>query len=390
MIISFWILLALIFYTYLGYPLLVALAGTIKNLFNSSEVPNNVPLPEVSLLIAAYNEAEWVHPKMANSIDLDYPKEKLKIVWVTDGSNDTTVQKLRNYPDVQIIHQNDRKGKTAAINRAMPYIHTPFVVFCDANTLLDSQAIKNLMKPFADPKVGCVAGEKRIRKEASDTAAGSGEGSYWKYESWIKSSESKVQSTLAVAGELYAIRTELYQPVPEDTIIDDFVISLQIARQKYHIQYRADAFAVESPSVNIREELKRKIRIASGGIQTTFRYPAMLNPLQYGLLSLQYLSHKVLRWLVIPLAIPILLVLNLSICYRHHWSMNGYLLLLLLQLLFYLLTATGWVLQQRNIRWKPIFFPFYISVMNYAQIAGLIRFCRQKHSAVWDKAVRIR
>ena len=176
--------------------------------------------------------------------------------------------------------------------------------------------------------------------------------------------------------ELYAIRTELYQPVPEDTIIDDFVISLQIARQKYHIQYRADAFAVESPSVNIREELKRKIRIASGGIQTTFRYPAMLNPLQYGLLSLQYLSHKVLRWLVIPLAIPILLVLNLSICYRHHWSMNGYLLLLLLQLLFYLLTATGWVLQQRNIRWKPIFFPFYISVMNYAQIAGLIRFCR--------------
>lgn len=386
----FWILLGIIIYTYLGYTVLLLILNLPKwlvRLVKKSQVPEENP-EAVTILIAAYNEKDIVDAKMKNTEKIDYPKEKLNIVWVTDGSDDDSPALLKKYPGVTVLHQADREGKTAALNRAMKHIRTPFTIFCDANTMLHPNAIRHLMAEFRHPKVGCVAGEKRIMKKTSESAAGSGEGAYWRYESFIKKLESNFYSVLAAAGELYAIRTSLYENVDKDIIIDDFLISMNIARKGYRIKYSPKAFALESPSASIREELKRKIRIASGGIQTIVRIPSLLNMFKFGFLSFEFISHKFLRWVIVPFAIPAIYILNLILCIQSNWSEQLYYGLFLLQSFFYLLVFLGIIFEKRATRIKFIFLPYYLVVMNYAQIAGLFRFLSRKHSVVWEKAKR--
>jgi cellulose synthase/poly-beta-1,6-N-acetylglucosamine synthase-like glycosyltransferase len=211
--ILFWILLSLIFYTYFGYSILLFLMIGVKKLFTLKYKENeiNENYPEVTLLIAAYNEKDVIERKMQNSYELDYPSDKLKILWITDGSEDGTPDILNSkYKDLLVLHQQKRDGKTAALNRAMSYVKTPYVIFCDANTMLHPQAAKNLIMRFDSQKIGCVAGEKRISSGFASQATGTGEGAYWKYESMIKKLESDLHSTLGAAGELYAIRTDLF------------------------------------------------------------------------------------------------------------------------------------------------------------------------------------
>jgi cellulose synthase/poly-beta-1,6-N-acetylglucosamine synthase-like glycosyltransferase len=387
----FWILSSIIIYTYLGYPLLLLFLTSIKRVLVPIRKPVGLPdfLPNVTLLIAAFNEKEIVEAKMLNTAALEYPPDKLSVTWITDGSDDGTPELLKRYPKVTVLHHPERKGKTEALNRAMELIDTPFVVFSDANTMLDKYAIKQMIAYFTDEKVGCVAGEKRIIRNISDTAAGTGEGAYWQYESFIKQLESGLYSALAAAGELYAIRSKLYIKAEPDSIIDDFVISIKIALAGYQIKYAPEAFALESPSINIGEELKRKIRIASGGVQTVFRYPSLFNFIRHGLLSFEFISHKVLRWCIVPFAIPAIFILNLSICAFVDWQEPVYSILFSLQALFYSLVILGWLVEKHAIRIRMIFLPYYIVVMNYAQIAGIIRFVRKKHTVVWEKAKRV-
>jgi cellulose synthase/poly-beta-1,6-N-acetylglucosamine synthase-like glycosyltransferase len=389
--ILFWILLSLIFYTYFGYTILLVLLIGIKKLLypKVDRIADIIDYPEITLLIAAYNEKDVIESKMKNSYELDYPDEKLKILWITDGSVDGTPEILNNkFENVQVLHQLKRDGKTAALNRAMASVKTPFVVFCDANTMLHPQAVKNLIKQFNSQKIGCVAGEKRISSDFTHIASGAGEGAYWKYESRIKKLESDLNSALGAAGELYAIRTDLFEPIDEDIIIDDFVNSLNIARKGYLIKYAPNAFAIEKPSYNIAEELKRKIRIASGGFQTIFRIPSLFNFFKHGFLSIEYISHKVLRWAAVPFAIPLIIIINLILCYQKSWQSELYNYLLLAQFLFYFLALMGYVFGKR---WKVLRFlylPYYLIIMNYAQIVGFVRFIRGKHSVVWVKARR--
>lgn len=386
----FWILLGIILYTYFGYTVLLLILNLFKiiiRLFKKA-VSATDHFEEVTILIAAYNEESVIEDKMKNTSEIDYPKEKLKIVWVTDGSTDNSAELLKKYPDVTLLHQDKREGKTAALNRAMTVIKTPFTVFCDANTMLHPNAIKSLIREFRDQKVGCVAGEKRIEKKSTETAAGSGEGAYWKYESFIKKLESDLYSVLAAAGELYAIRTSLYQHVEKDIIIDDFFISMNIARKGYRIKYSPKAYALESPSASIREELKRKIRIASGGIQTIARLPSLLNIFRYGFLSFEFISHKVLRWTIVPFAIATILIFNVFLCFQSQWSNQLFNGLFILQSLFYILVLLGVIFKKKATRFKFLFLPYYLIVMNYAQIAGLFRFIGKRHSVVWEKAKR--
>ncbi|MCG8700479.1 MAG: glycosyltransferase family 2 protein, partial [Bacteroidales bacterium] len=235
MILAFWILLFIIFYAYVGYTLVLLFLRIF--ITNKKRDINDELLPEVTLLIAAYNEKDFVHQKVSNTYELDYPKDKINVMWITDGSNDDTPNILKQYEDIVVLHEDERKGKTAAINRAMKHITTPITVFSDANTLLNKDAIKEIVSPFEDNKTGCVAGEKRIINKKHDSATGSGEGTYWQYESLIKTSESIVGSTMGAVGELFALRTELFVPVPDNSIIDDFVISLTIALKGYKIGY---------------------------------------------------------------------------------------------------------------------------------------------------------
>lgn len=384
--IVFWILVFIILYTYLGYTALLWFLSLFKT--NRPLPPlTDKELPEVTLLIAIYNEREIICQKIENCLSLDYPSGKLKFLWVTDGTTDGSNIILQENQQFQVLHSTDRKGKTAALNRAMEYVKTPLTVFTDANTYLNSDAIRIIVARFANQKTGCVAGEKRIIALERDSATGAGEGIYWNYESYIKKLEASVGSAQGAAGEIYAIRTQLYSPPPEDFVLDDFVVTMSIAQKGYKIDYEPRAIATEHASYNIHEELVRKIRIAAGGFQVLFAFLELLNFKKHFFLSLQYLSHKVLRWTLVPTALLLVFFLNLYIWLRNP-EISVYLILLCLQLAFYLIAFLGSFLQQRLVRFKLLFAPFYLCMMNYAIVLGFVRFMGNKQHAAWEKAKR--
>ena len=337
--ILFWIGIGIVFYTYLGYGIVLYLMVKIKELFVKPRSPRlPEPLPEATLLIAAYNEEAIVASKMVNCRQLDYPADKLRLVWITDGSNDNTNERLKEYPEVTVLYQPRRQGKTAALNRAIPYVKTPYVIFTDANTMLNPEAVTEIVRCFEDPQVGCVAGEKRVA-DAGGAGAAATEGVYWKYESKLKELDDRLYSAVGAAGELFAVRRELWQTLREDTLLDDFVCSMLIAAQGYRIAYCKGAYALETPSADMGEEGKRKKRIAAGGLQSVWRLRKLLNPFRYGVLWFQYVSHRVLRWTLTPVVLAALLPLNVALLWSGHRAL--YAATLALQCAFYLAALAG-------------------------------------------------
>lgn len=391
--IAFWILFLIVFYTFAGYAVLLAILVPIKRIISTERINPEVKtsdLPRVCMFVAAYNESSYVDIKVANLLELDYPEDKIQYLWITDGSDDGTPELLQKYPRMEVHHLPDRKGKIHAMNRGMQFVDAPIVIFSDSNTTLCKQAIRVMVETFQDLHIGCIAGEKRIVTLKADGAAGSGENIYWKFESWVKRMDSELNSVVGAVGELFAIRTELYSEVENDTILDDFIISLRIAEQGYRMAYTPNAYAIETASVNVSEELKRKVRIAAGGLQTIGRLKELLNPFRFGWLSVQYISHKVLRWTIAPIALFCLLFVNLSIVLNSGtWSAgNFYSIFFYLQAFMYLLALLGWFFERHKIRFKFLFVPFYFAAMNYASILGQIRFLKGRQSVNWEKSKR--
>lgn len=386
----FWLLLFIVFYTYIGYGIILYVLVRLKRIFKTKELKRNSDFqPEVALLIPAYNEKDYVAQKMKNTLELNYPKAKLKIFWVTDGSNDGTNVELEHYKNVQVFHKDERSGKINAMNRAMPKVKSPIVVFSDANTLLGKDSIKHIVACFANDKVGCVSGEKRIFNKDKDAAAGAGEGLYWKYESTLKKWDAELYSVVGAAGELFAIRTALYNEVEQDTLLDDFIISLRVAQKGYTIQYNPEAYAIESASANVEEELKRKIRISAGGIQSVIRLRALLNIFKYKTLSFQYISHRVLRWTLAPLCLLVLLPVLTVLAYSEGFlNFELYTTLFWLQFLFYAAALMGWFLQNRAIKLKLLYVPYYFFIMNYSVVLGFSRYMSNSQSVNWERAKR--
>ena len=389
----FWILFFIVAYTFAGYTVLIWLLVQIKRMIFGKRGKirlDETKLPQVCLFVTAYNEADFVAQKVENSFRLNYPKDKIQYLWLTDGSTDGTPDLLKKYPQLQVEHQLGRKGKIHAMNRGMQFVKAPIVVFSDSNTILGNNAVREIVSQFQDEKVGCVAGEKRILKNEEDTAAASGEGMYWKIESFTKRMDAELSSAVGAAGELFAVRTDLFEEVEADSILDDFTISLKIAGKGYRIAYAPEAFAAEKASASVKEELKRKTRIAAGGIQTLFRLPELFNPVQYGWLSFQYFSHKVLRWTLAPFALFLIFIINFLILLDLQlWeTSNFYTLFFYLQLLMYLIALVGWLFENRQIRLKLFFVPYYFTAMNYASIKGIIRYIRGQQSVVWEKSKR--
>jgi len=379
--------LFIIFYTYLGYAILLFLIVKILRLFRSKNNPTvTCELPTVTLIVAAYNEAYCIEEKISNTLALTYPKNKLTIVFVTDGSSDETPEIVAKYPTIQLLHQPERNGKIVAVHRAMQTVGSEITVFTDANTLLNESALEKICQHYQDPKVGAVAGEKRVEIDNSGDAT-AGEGFYWKYESKLKAWDSELNTVVGAAGELFSIKTALYIPVPSDTILDDFMISMLIAKNGYRIIYEPEAFALETASANTKEELKRKIRIAAGGIQSFLRLTSLLNPFKYPVLSFQYLSHRILRWTIAPVLMVFVFVLNWFLIFSNHNS-GMFVLLLVAQNLFYALALLGWILQSKSIKLKLFFIPYYFCMMNYAILAGLHRYFFASQSVLWEKAKR--
>lgn len=383
--ILFYLSLFILFYNYLGYGILLVLFTRIKRLFHSPDREQLDLVPPVTLLVAAYNEADFIRQKIENCLALDYPEDKLTIIFITDGSSDGTPDIIREEPRVKLLHEPQRSGKTAAINRAMKCVQTPFVIFCDANTLLNSQAVRNIVRHYEDPLTGGVAGEKRVIANGDANAADT-EGIYWKYESYLKKLDAELYSVVGAAGELFSIRTSLYQPVEENVILDDFVISLRINMKGYRIAYAPDAYAMEAPSFSITEEHKRKVRICAGGFQSIILLSDLLNIFKYPLLSFQYISHRVLRWTLSPLSMPILLISNFILVISGAGIF--YSLMFAGQVLFYGMSIIGYLQAQRNTKSGLFYIPFYFVFMNLAVFQGFGRFVSKSQSAVWDKAKR--
>jgi len=389
--IIFWTLLFVVFYAYIGYGILLYVLIKIRRIlgFSKRNQVFEALEPDVTLFISAYNEKDFVAEKIKNSRELDYPAEKLHMVWVTDGSDDGTPDLLKQYEGVEVYHLPARNGKIAAMNRGMQFVKTPIVVFCDANTMLGKESIRRIVHLFNNPKVGCVSGEKRIFSKEKDGAAGAGEGLYWKYESTLKRWDAELYSVVGAAGELFAIRTSLYREVERDTLLDDFIISLRVAQEGYTIQYDPEAYAIETASANVKEELKRKIRISAGGIQSVVRLSSLLNFFKYGTLSFQYISHRVLRWTLAPLSLLFLLPLGFWLAFEEGiYSPGFYSLLWWGQLLFYMAALLGWYLENKMIRVKLLFVPYYFFIMNLSVFLGFKRYVKGSQSVNWERAKR--
>ena len=386
--ILFWLFVFIVFYTYLGYGLLIWFLNKVKSYFvdTSFTALKAVFEPEVALIIAAFNEEDYVEDKISNTLALDYPEKKLAIYFVTDGSDDSTPDIIRRYPRLTLLHEPARRGKAAAMNRAMHFVKEPFVIFCDANTVLNTACVREMVKFYADDRVGAVAGEKKIYQPPEAKAAAAGEGLYWKYESFLKKQDSDFYTVVGAAGELFSVRSSLYQPIEEGVLIEDFVLSLRIAQQGYVVKYAPGAYATESSSASIKDEQKRKIRISAGGFQAMFMLKGLLNIFRYGTLSFQYISHRVLRWSITPVCILLLIPLNIVLVAQRAGVI--YDVILILQLGFYCASLTGWFFANRNIKIKALYIPYYFLFMNLSVIWGFKRFLKGQQSVLWEKAAR--
>jgi cellulose synthase/poly-beta-1,6-N-acetylglucosamine synthase-like glycosyltransferase len=382
----FWSSLFLVFYTYIGYGILVFILVKIRNLFSDRPKAADSIQPHIALIISAYNEEDFIEQKIKNTLELDYPKDKLDIIFITDGSNDRTPDIVRAYPAITLLHQPQRQGKAAAMNRAIQTVTAPYVIFCDANTLLNRECISQIARHYADPKVGGVAGEKVIMQSGDQKVSAAGEGLYWKYESFLKKQDSQLYSVVGAAGELFSVRTALYESISEGTIIEDFVLSLRICMKGYVIRYEPGAYAMEAGSATMKEEQKRKIRISAGAFQAMGMLKELFNVYKFPLLSFQYISHRVLRWTLCPVSLITLFVSNVFLVANSAGFF--YQIFFLGQLVFYLLAVTGWLFANRDMKVKAVYVPYYFLFMNFSVFLGFYRYLNKKQTVLWEKAAR--
>ncbi len=375
----------IIFYSYAGYGFIVLVLNWLLNKKVTLEVDKKAKIPTLTLLIAAYNEQDCIEEKILNSLSLDYPKNLINILFITDGSTDNTNQIIQKFPKIVLLFEKSRKGKIAATKRAMEYVDSEIVVFSDANTTINSDALLKIVKHYNNPKVGGVACEKKVRVKDVDNASGAGEGFYWRYESFLKQQDSDFYSVVGAAGELFSIRTKLFESIPSDSIIEDFYMTMKIAEKGYTIKYEPQAYAIEDPSFSVSEEYKRKTRIAAGGIQSIIRLSSLLNPFKQPALTFLYVSHRVLRWSLAPLLL--LVVIALSILLAVKGNLFGQ-VILVQQILFYALAFVGYALRNKKVKAKLFYIPFYFSFMNYAVYVGAFRYFTGRQSVVWEKSKR--
>ena len=372
----FWLCLAIVVYTYVGYGLILYLLVFIKRLAIKAKPLADITddcLPEVTLMVCAYNEEDIISEKMSNTHSLDYPADRLHLVWVTDGSTDNTNSILSTYPDVKIVFSPERRGKSAALKHGIKEVSTEIVMMTDANTMLNPGAVREIVRLMQTPKVGCVSGEKKVMAKSDSDKAAQGEGLYWKYESTLKRLDSELYSAMGAAGELCVIRRQLMTDIPDDTLLDDFVISMEIVRMGYKIAYTSKAFAMEYGSADLHEESKRKRRIAAGGLQSSWRLRSLMNPLRHPVVAFQFVSHRVLRWTITPVCLFALIPLNTilvlsgeSIIYTIIW---------ILQILFYASALAGMKISK------------YFVFMNLNVFRGMA-YLINNTSGTWEKAKR--
>jgi cellulose synthase/poly-beta-1,6-N-acetylglucosamine synthase-like glycosyltransferase len=382
----FWFSILLVVYPYVLYPLVLFLTYSVTQAWRDlrylgsprnrrTETPSLSALPGVSIIVPAYNEEKVLPGKIENLRDVDFPRERLQVIFVSDGSQDGTNQILQNLrgENYLCILLDDRKGKANALNQAVARATNEILVFCDASTIFEVDAIKKLVRHFSDPEVGAVCGAVRYQAGAD---AQQTEGAYWKYESALRMMEARLGAILNASGCIYALRRECFSPIPQSTILEDFVIPMRARRLGFSVLYDSEAVAIEFPASTVSGEFTRRVRLAVG----SFRAVGDLVRVPWkGFTPFALISHKLLRWLVPFFAITLLasnVMLMRSPSYR---------LALAAQVLFYCWAGLGFFFYQHMRRVRYGLVPYFLFAMHLAFIVGFFRCLVGSDRAVWQK-----
>ncbi|MFG0332203.1 MAG: glycosyltransferase family 2 protein [Maioricimonas sp. JB049] len=378
MINLFWLTLSITAYAYIVYPLLLWVLSALRN---SRTWPQSDVLPSLTLIIPAHNEETVLAAKLENALHIDYPADRLEIIVASDGSRDGTVRIAREFADrgVQVLDFANRRGKASVLNDAVAATTSDLLCLCDANVMFARDALKRLVACFASDRTGAATGDVRLASKDSDF--GQGEGLYYRIERAMQVGESVLGTTICVDGGMYVMRRELFRPLRPDTILDDFVTSLNIIRQGHRIVYVPEAVATENATPCWKQEFRRRIRVSTGAVQVLFRgdWP---RPWRQPIACFEFVSHKLLRWIG-PLLLLTVLVTNLALA----TSGPLYLSLLIAQLGFYGLSAAGWLSATAR-EYAPVAIPFYFTMSHCAIAVGLLKGLFVKQQGTWDRTPR--
>ena len=366
--------LCILVYIYFGYPGVIFLISY----FSGRGVRKGDYEPSVTILIAAYNEAQHIQANIENKLALEYTKEKLEIIVISDGSEDGTDEIVKSFTSrgVRLIRQEPRKGKTSALNLAVPHAHGEIIVFSDANSIYDQDALRHLIENFADPKVGYVTG-KMVYVNPDGTTIGDGCSAYMKYENLLRTFETRIGSIVGVDGGIDAVRKSLYRPMKADQL-PDFVLPLTVTEHGYRVVYEPRALLMEETLKNSEDEYRMRVRVSLRALWALWDMRKLLNPKRYGVFSLQLLSHKVLRYsgilFMIGAYIGNAFILSRSIFFR---------IILLIQTIFYSAALAGYVLEKKGSFSRILYIPYYFCLINIAAGHALIRFLCGEKQVLW-------
>lgn len=373
----FWASVTLITYTYLLYPLLLVAARILRPKLQ----PRNASwVPSVSLVIAVYNEESIIWSKIKNLEKIDYLREKIEFLFGSDGSTDRTNEILTSIssPAIHIRVFPRRRGKAAVLNDLIPQATGEAIVLSDANTLYDPNTIKKLVSHFADKRIGAVCG-RLVLTPKRDLAGNVSEVAYWTYENFIKQLESDLSTTVGATGAVYAIRKTLFAPLPEQkTVMDDFLIPMEIIRKGYKVKYEPEALAYETVSDNISDEYRRRVRIGAANFHGISEYASLLHP-RYGFVSFALWSHKILRWcvpfLIVALTLSAIMLAGVSEVYKFF---------LATETVFLVLALAGFICEKVKLKIGFLNLPYYFVAINTALFVGFVKFLLGKQRATWD------
>lgn len=373
----FWLALLALAYGYAGYPLLVAVAGRLRD----RRVQRAPVTPPTSLIIAAYNEEASIAERLENALAADYPREALEIIVASDGSTDGTEAVVATFAERGVrLLSLPRQGKIHALGEAVRVARGEILAFSDANIQMHPQALRAMARNFADPSVGGVAGHATYRLPGDGESSSRGEGLYWRYDTWLKEMESRTGSVVSAHGGLYAIRRTLFQVPSETAVTDDFAISTAVVEQGARLVFDRDALAYETAIARTDREFHRKIRLMTRAWRSVALRRRLLNPVRYGFYAVVLFSHKVLRRLL-PLALLVLALTSAALAPQG----GVYALAAWGQLAFYALAALGYLARRSPLgHLRPIYVPFYYCLANAAAVVALFRFLQGERIVLWQ------
>lgn len=381
LVFSFWVCLATVVYIYVGYPLFIYLLGKLYK----KDVEKQDHEPPVSILIAAFNEEKDVANTIENKLQLDYPSDLLEIIVISDESFDGTDSIVQGYVEkypgrIRFLRQVPRNGKTSALNMGVPAARGDLIVFSDANSIYEKDALRKLVRNFSEDSIGYVTG-KMIYANSQGTVIGDGCSAYMKYENFLRKHETKVGSVVGVDGGIDVIRKSLYETMRPDQI-PDFVLPLKVIRQGYRVVYESGAILKEEALATREDEYKMRARVSLRALWALTDMSLLFNIGKYGIFSWQLFSHKVLRYLAFIFLIALFFI-NIAIVSQsvlYSW-------ILFLQSVFYAGAFVGYVFEKHGVKSRIFYIPYYFSLINVASLVAFIKYMKGEKQVIWNPRV---